>query len=59
MPPPTPTPNDHLSAEVRRRQHITALLVRAIEFITGGHAHSSVPTKERLTIMALCKRLNV
>lgn len=45
--------------EVRRRWYITTLLVMAIEFITGGHTYSSVPTKERLTVMALCKRLNV
>lgn len=58
-PPPVYSPNDHSSVEVRRRWYITTLLVMAIEFITGGHTYSSVPTKERLTVMALCKRLNV
>lgn len=38
-----PPPNDHSSVEVRRKWHITALLVRAIEFITGDHNYSSVP----------------
>lgn len=43
--------NDHSSVEVRRKWHITVLLVRAIEFITGDHNYSSVPTKyKRVTV---------
>jgi len=39
-------PNDHSSAEVRRTMRITVLLARVIEFITGDHIYSSVPTKD-------------